>query len=41
VKSKVTIITAVAKKKADPAVDKGELMLNNTDLMEVHNTSHH
>lgn len=32
---KVTIITAVAKKKTDPTVQKGELMLNNTDLMEV------
>ncbi|XP_060570452.1 probable ATP-dependent RNA helicase DDX46, partial [Ruditapes philippinarum] len=31
---KVTIITAVAKKRPDPTVQKGELMLNNTDLME-------
>lgn len=32
--SKVTVITAVAKKKTDPTVTKGELMLNNVDLME-------
>ena len=33
---KVTIITAVAKKKEDTSVQKGELMLNNVDLMEVY-----
>lgn len=32
---KVTIITAVAKKKVQPEKDKGELMENNVDLMEV------
>lgn len=31
---KVTIITAVAKKREDTSVQKGELMLNNVDLME-------
>ena len=31
----MTIITAVAKKKEDTSVQKGELMLNNVDLMEV------
>lgn len=32
---KVTIITAVARKKVQPEKDKGELMENNVDLMEV------
>lgn len=32
---KVTIITAVAKKRVQPEKDKGELMENNVDLMEV------
>ena len=34
-KSKVTMITAVAKKKEDPTITKGELMLSNMDAMEV------
>ncbi|KAI0229607.1 putative ATP-dependent RNA helicase DDX46 [Lamellibrachia satsuma] len=33
-KSKVTMITAVAKKKEDPSKTKGELMLSNMDAME-------
>ena len=31
----MTIITAVAKKREDTSAMKGELMLNNVDLMEV------
>ena len=34
-KGKVTILTGVAKKKNDPTKDKGELMENNMDAMEV------
>ena len=34
-KTKVTMITAVAKKKEDPTITKGELMLSNMDAMEV------
>lgn len=34
-KGKVTIITAVAKKKADPVTNKGELMEANMDALEV------
>lgn len=31
----MTIITAVARKRVQPEKDKGELMENNVDLMEV------
>lgn len=40
-KQKVQFVTAVVKKKADPAKHKGELMESNIDAMEVCGACHY